>query len=695
MALRHESARICVISAIMADLTRAVSFWRGGKPAEAEQEILAVLRTAPDDAAALEFLGDIYGSSERKPQAIAIWRRLAELRPGDAGVLRRLAQALMAERAIPEAIEIQRRAIALEPENARAHNNLGLALLRSGDAAAAVPALERAVAIDPAYALGHLNLGVARQTLGDLEGARANYERALQIDPYLTQARAQLSQLLREVDSAASRREADRALESLAVNLMTMRRHEEAIAVWTQLIERRAAINYLEGTRFHCQLHCCDWSGYEERAARIETGVLAGERIDLPFSFFVHSNSPQAQLQCAQVFIADRHPAVALPAPVSEPPDSRRIKVAYLSFDFYEHATAYLIAGLFESHDRQRFEITALSYGLNDRSAMRGRLEASVERFVDVSRLSEREIGELMRSLGIQIAVDLKGLTGGARTGIFAGRAAPVQVNFLGYPGSMGAPYIDYLVADRHVVPAPDQIHYREKIITLPRCYQPNDSRRPLPAEAPGRAELGLPERGFVFCCFNNLYKITPGIFAVWMNLLRAIEGSVLWLFEGNNVAMHNLRAAAAARGIDPARILFAPHIELAQHLARYRRADLFLDTTPCNAHTTASDALWMGVPVLTVTGRTFAGRVATSLLHAVGLERLCTESLEEYEAVARRLARAPADLAELKVHLERGRRSFALFDTASYCRDLEAAYVEVWARHERGEPPAALMVAS
>jgi len=677
----------------MADLSRAMVLWQRGERHAAEREIASVLLASPDDPAALRSLAEICSSTGRTAQAVGLWRRLSEIRPTDAGILRQLAQVLLADHAIAEAIEALRAAIALDPGSARAHNNLGLAQLRSGDIAGAAASLEQAVAIDSAYALGHMNLGLARQERGQSGDARASFERALQLDPHLSQARIHLSNLLGATDAAAAHRERERALESHAINLMTVRRHDKAIAIWTQLIDGGAQIPYLEGTRFHCRLHSCDWSQYEATARTLANGVLAAERVDLPFSFFVHSHSAKAQLECARIFIADRHPAAPDRAVSALQPVSGRIKVAYLSFDFHEHATAYLIAGLFECHDRTRFEVTALSYGEDDRSSMRARLERSVERFIDVRHLTDCEVADFLRNQGVQIAIDLKGLTGGARTGIFARRAAPLQINFLGYPGTMGAGYIDYIVADPHVIPGRDQAHYAEKVIYLPQCYQPNDAQRSLPTKAAPRAELGLPGRGFVFCCFNNLYKITPDIFAAWMILLREVEGSLLWLLEGNPAAMRNLRSRAAADGIKAERIVFATHIALAEHLARYRHADLFLDTAPCNAHTTASDALWMGVPVLTVTGETFAGRVATSLLHAVGLSRLCTASISEYVAKALHLARTPSELASLKAHLERGRDSFPLFDTVAYCRQLEKAYQEVWTRYSRGDTPCTLVL--
>jgi predicted O-linked N-acetylglucosamine transferase (SPINDLY family) len=625
--------------------------------------------------------------------AAATWRRLANANPTDAGLLRQLGQALLAETDFPGAIEVLRAAIVLDPDNARAYNNLGLAQLRSGDASAAACTLAQAVARNPESVLAHTNLGVACEQLGQLDGARACFERALALDPHLSQARAHLSRLLERTDAAAARRERDRALESHAINLMTVRRHDAAIPVFGQLIDSGAELGYLDGTRFHCRLHCCDWSDYEAMVGRLEAKALCGEAADLPFSFFVYATSPEAQFENARRFAADRYPAAQGPPDRRHSQGSERLKIAYLSSDFHEHATAYLIAGLLESHDRSRFEVTALSYGLPDESAMRTRLESSVEHFVDVNGRSDAEVAELMRSLGVQIAVDLKGFTGGARTGIFALRPAPVQINFLGYPGTMGAPYVDYIVADRFVIPEQDQRHYAEKVIYLPRSYQVNDRRRPCPVEPPERAEFGLPDGAFVFCSFNNLYKITPAVFAIWLNLLREIDGAVLWLLEGTPAAMSNLHRTAAAQGIAPARLIFAPHIALADHLVRYRHADLFLDTVPCNAHTTASDALWMGVPVLTVTGNTFAGRVATSLLHAVGLPQLCTPSLADYQDRALRLARVPAELGSLKAHLELGRQTFPLFDTEGYRRHLEAAFERAWRRYEAGEAPRTLII--
>jgi predicted O-linked N-acetylglucosamine transferase (SPINDLY family) len=370
-----------------------------------------------------------------------------------------------------------------------------------------------------------------------------------------------------------------------------------------------------------------------------------------------------------------------------------RIRLAYLSADFRHHATAYLVAELFELHDRDRFEVIGISFGADDRSEVRARLVRAFDRFHDVSSTSDREVASLMQELEVDIAVDLKGHTEGARLPILAARPAPLQVSYLGYPSTMGADFIDYVVADQVVLPLDQQPFYPEKIVHLPECYQVNDSKRRIASRIPARRELGLPEDAFVFCCFNNNWKINAAMFDIWMRLLRAVDGSVLWLFRSNDLATANLRAEAKARGIDPARLVFAPFLDLPDHLARLKRADLFLDTLPCNAHTTASDSLWAGLPVLTCVGHTFAGRVAASLLNCVGLPELVTNDLDEYEALALRLARDPPLLQSIRRRLEQNRLSAPLFDTDRFRRHIEAAYTTMWEMHRRGESPRSFRV--
>jgi predicted O-linked N-acetylglucosamine transferase (SPINDLY family) len=365
-----------------------------------------------------------------------------------------------------------------------------------------------------------------------------------------------------------------------------------------------------------------------------------------------------------------------------------RIHVGYVSADFHHHATAMLAAGMFECHDRSSFVVTAISIGPRDASEMRHRLERSFDRFVDASVLSDAALLSLIEEAEIDILVDLKGFTEDERTRIFASRAAPIQVSYLGYPATMGADFIDYLICDRVLVPEPSRQYFSEKLAYLPHSYQVNDAKREISDRKINRPDCDLPLTGFVFCCFNKSYKINPEIFDCWMGLLRQIDGAVLWLLDDNPTATANLRTEAAARGIDAARLVFAKQQPIADHLARHQLADLFLDTLPCNAHTTTSDALWSGLPVLTQIGETFAGRVAASLLNAVGLPELIATTRDDYAKLALALARDPERLASLKAKLTQNRLTTPLFNTEMTTRHIERAYQEMYQRHRRGLPP-------
>jgi protein O-GlcNAc transferase len=370
-----------------------------------------------------------------------------------------------------------------------------------------------------------------------------------------------------------------------------------------------------------------------------------------------------------------------------------KIRVAYISADFQNHATSHLMAGLFEAHTRDRFEFTAMSFGKDDGTPVRGRLRAAFDRFIDAGSMTEADMVRQLRDLKIDIAVDLKGFTNDARAKIFRDRVAPVQVNFLGYPCTWGSDCMDYIIADERLIPRASEKHYSEKIVWMPESYQPNDRKRQIADFAPARTKLGLPATGFVFCCFNGSYKITPKVYDVWMRLLLRVGGSVLWLLDSGEIQKRNLRREAAARGVDPDRIIFAPPLETPIHLARQRAADLFLDTTPVNAHTTASDALWAGLPLLTLHGSTFAGRVAASLLHADGLPELIATTPAEYEAIAYRLATSPDEMSAIRAKVARNRDTCALFDTDRFRKHLEAAFVTMHERHQRGEPPVSFTV--
>jgi predicted O-linked N-acetylglucosamine transferase (SPINDLY family) len=393
-------------------------------------------------------------------------------------------------------------------------------------------------------------------------------------------------------------------------------------------------------------------------------------------------DEPRIHFRAADKWVREKaQPSGSLSASIERRRD-KKIHIAYLSADYHDHATSYLMAELFESHDRDRFELTAISFGPDHSQAMRQRVSAAFDRFEDVRRMSDVEVARRCRELGVDIAVDLKGFTQDSRLGILAERCAPIQINWLGYPGTMAAPFIDYIVADRTLITEAELEHYTEKVIWLPDTYQVNDSQRHISDKNFTRAECGLPESAFVFCCFNNNYKILPTTFDVWMRLLDRVPSSVLWLLEDNPIAAKNLRAEAIARGVDGDRLVFAKRIPLPQHLARHRVADLFIDTWPCNAHTTASDALWAGLPVLTRSGRSFASRVAASLLNAIGLPELITQSEQDYEELAVALAQDSERLQALKKRLSINRTTYPLFNCKRFTKNLESAYYQVMERH-------------
>ncbi len=404
------------------------------------------------------------------------------------------------------------------------------------------------------------------------------------------------------------------------------------------------------------------------------------------------------QLRCSRRWVgrllkSDGGAGRCLARPRPSVPKSR-ITVGYLSGNFHSHAVAWLTAELFEKHDRGRFAIFGYSYGPDDRSPMRRRLAGAFDRFVDVKESSFAQAAQRIAADEVDILVDLMGYTKDTRPQILASRPAPIQVNYLGYPGTMGAEFMDYILVDDFVVPPDQQPFFTERLVHLPGCFQANDSQREISSRTPSRAQCGLPEDGFVFCCFNNSYKITPAVFDVWMRLLKAVPASVLWLSEGNRFVSANLRREAKARGVAAERLVFArPEPLMSDHLARHRVADLFLDTFPYNAHTTASDALWASLPVLTLSGRTFASRVAGSLLRTLGLPELITTSLEDYEQAALRLARDRKQLGDLRSRLKANRKTSGLFDGGRFARDLEKAYAAMWDDYASGREPQAFQV--
>jgi predicted O-linked N-acetylglucosamine transferase (SPINDLY family) len=619
----------------------------------------------PSKAAALSNLGIALSETGRATEALECFERSLALAPRNAETLYNLGNARLVLREYDAALGCYDRALAVRPDHAGALNNRGNALAALRRANDALASFDRAVALSPNLAEAYSNRADALLTLQRPEEALASAERALALRPGFADA-----------------------LNSRGNALRALKRYDEAARAFGELAAAGPRFDHALGERVDSELRACDWAHFADHAAQVIAAIFEGRRAALPWEFLGVSGSGSAQLACARTFVADRYPESASPLWNGERYRHDRIRVAYLSADFHEHATAHLTAGLFEAHDAARFEIVAASFGPETHDAMRERLRRAFPRFLDLREASDLEVARKLRELEIDIAVDLKGFTANSRTGIFAHRAAPLQVNFLGYPGTMGAPYFDYIIADRFVIPSDRESDFTEKVVRLPDTYQVNDAQRRIAATSPTRAQAGLPEGGFVFCCFNSNYKITPEMFAIWMRLLERVPGSVLWLLEVNALAQQNLRREAQSRGIASERLVFAPVLAADEHLARHRLADLFLDTRPVNAHTTASDALWAGLPLVTCAGDAFASRVAASLLHAVGLAELAAHDLQEYEAIALRIATTPSLLADLRARLARNRSMEPLFDTDRYRRHLEAAYTAMWERQQNALPP-------
>jgi len=661
-------------------LNDAYAAHQAGRLAEAMRGYRRVLKAAPDHPDALHLLGIALLRSNDAKEAIAPLRRAARLKPDDAAVRLNLGNALAQAGRAEEAVESYRQACGLKPDLADAWFNLGNVLDQRGAHEEALAAYDRALSIDGRHPGYRNNRGLCLKALGRLDDAEADFRAATQAAPGFADAARNLGHLLRQRGHLAE------AAASLS----------RALAAAPQRADLAASLHWMKR-------ELCDWDGLDTLEARLCAAVRAGPRDrPAPVTPFGALTLPLTPLELkilatGHARLAERDARALCPdaRPAKAPQGQRpaRLVVGYVSADFHDHATAHLMAGLFAAHDRARFGIRLYSYGRADASEWRQRLVAGSDAFVDIAGLGLCEAARRIRADGVDVLVDLKGFTRDGRPELFALRPAPVQVNYLGYPGTMGAGWYDGFVTDATCSPPGGEAHFAERLVYVPGSYQVNDRAQAIADAVPSRAECGLPERGFVYCCFNQTYKIEPALFDVWMRILGCLPGSVLWLFRSHAQAEANLRREAERRGIDPARLVFAPKLPKAEHLARHRHADLFLDTLRVNAHTTASDALWAGVPVLTCPGETFQSRVAASLLHAVGLPELVVPDLAAYEETAVRLGQGSDELGALKARLEANRLTCPLFDTERSARNLERAYDALWEACARGAKPAAIRV--
>jgi protein O-GlcNAc transferase len=633
-----------------------------------------------------------------------------------------------------EALASYEQGIALNPEDALAYYNRGAIQRMLGDGEAALASYDLAIARNKDYAEAHFNRAVLLQELQRWDQAITGFRRAMALNPafssdYAWSAIGGAQQELRHWDAALVSMDRsialradhagahyqrgnilralgrpdeaiasfDRAiglnpdhaeaLQNRGTTLHSLKRYEEAIANYDRALSLRPDLPYLPGIRRYARMHICDWNNLDADLIQLSDGIRKLQPVSPPFALLALLDSAPLLKSAAKIWAADDCPPSDELGPCPRPTESKRIRVGYFSADFRLHPVALLLAGVFEAHDRSKFEITAFAFGPKANDAMRDRLERAFDRFIDVRDQTDAEIAMLARSLNIDIAVDLGGFTEFNRTRIFAMRAAPLQIGYIGYLGTMDVPYMDYLVADSTIIPEGDRCHYREKIIYLP-VYHANDAGHVAAGRRPAREELGVPPGAFVFACCNSIYKIMPATFDGWMRILGRVEGSALLLNSDHPAADRNLRLEAVRRGIDPGRVIFGKRLLLSDYLARYDALDLFLDTLPYNAGTTASDALWAGLPVVTLQGGTFPGRVAASLLNALGLPELITTTQTAYEDLAVRLATDPEQLAGLRRKLERQRLIAPLFDTRLFTTFLESAYAAIHARYRKDLPP-------
>jgi protein O-GlcNAc transferase len=607
---------------------------------------------------ALNELGQYDGSLAAYDRALALNSQLVGAVLGRGNVLNAL-------RRYDDALLAYDKALALVPNLAEAWLNRGNVFNNLNRHDDALAAFDRALTLRPDLAEAWLGRGNVFIFLRRYPDALVSYDKALAIRPNLLEA-----QLGRG-------------------NVFTLtKRHREAANAYAEVLKIEAGHPFTKGLFLHQKMLHCDWSGFDSAVDEIEKDVAAGKLSVEPFILQSVSNSPEMLQRCTELYCEARYPANAKAGIRRSGIDHKKIRVGYFSGEFREQATSYLIVGALEQHDTFRFEIYGFDNGWDDGSEVRRRINAAVQGMIEIRHLGDSSALAMVEEKQIDIMVNLNGYFGEQRMQLFAHRMAPIQVNYLGFPGTLGANYIDYIIADRFVIPETDKPFYNEKVVYLPNCYQANDSKRKVAAGAPNRLKCGLPARGFVFCCFNNCYKILPDMFDRWMRILSQVDGSVLWLLGTNQETTSNLCREAATRNIDPRRLVFAKHVPPADHLARHALADLFLDTLPCNAHTTASDTLWAGLPLLTCMGGAFSGRVAASLLNAIGLPGLVTTTLADYERTAVELASSPEKLALVKAKLASNRSTAPLFDTKLFTKHLETAYQVMVDRCRAGLEP-------
>lgn len=666
---------------------------------EAIEKLNLAVSIKSDYAEALFNIGNCFFKTDKFEMALEKYRNAIRLKPNYVSALNNMGSVLIELGQFENAIHCFEQAIKSDPSFSDAFFNYGNALRKLKCYSESIEKYLKALDINPTHVMAYCNLGASFADLGRINEAEKSYLKAVDIQPKYAEAHYNLANVLKKqmrYEEALKSYDAALSLNPHLVEAYTnqgslfaeLKYLDLAVDRYSKALSIKPDSDFVLGQMLHLKMKQCDWSNFTEFTAAYIEGLLEQKKIMPPFAALGLIDHPALHLLCSKIYNKTKCPKSETRFKFTSLEKSEKIRIGYFSADFHSHATTHLMAQLFELHDREKFEVFGFSFGPNIQDYMRLRVSAAFFKFFEVSAASDLTIASLARDCGIDIAVDLKGYTQDSRPGIFAEGAAPIQISYLGYPSTMGAEYIDYIIADSTVIPPEQQAYYSEKVIYLPECYQVNDSKRQISTKKFTKSELGLPNNGFVYCSFNNNYKITPDMFDCWMRILLAVDNSVLWLLEDNEFASHNLRAEAVLRGVNSERLIFANRLPANEHLARHSCANLFLDTYPYNAHTTASDSLWADLPVLTLAGEAFASRVAASLLSSLKLPELITYSIAEYEERAIELANDVLGLQKLKQQLKANKLGAPLFNTQFFTHKLEDAYSQVYHQFLDGKSP-------
>ena len=683
------------------------------------KEVLSVEERHPE---ALRILGVIAALQQEWAEALRSIDLVLEIDPENAIAYSNRGNILNALKRHDEALGCYEKAIRYQPNYAESYSNQGNVLQTLGRYKDAIASYGKATELEPAYSEAFSNMGNALQALGRYDDALASYEKAIKIEVNSAQAfygaasifnfrkqfdyalgccnqvlkinpqaisaellKGQIFFQVKDYENAIASYDAALLIDPHSADawiskgnvFLELKQFDQSKIAFNKVLELAPNSDFINGLVFQGALQMCDWQNQAETLTSLVEKVKLHQKATIPYNLISLLDDKILIKRSIEIYAeAVRGGILRVSQGIISP--KKRIRLGYFSADFHNHPTAHLIAQLFECHDKNQFELIAFVFGRNVPDEMRERLQKAFDQFIDVNDKTDEEIAQLSRDMEVDIAIDLKGFTQEGRPRIFMYGAAPIQIGYLGFPGTMGLSCFDYIVADHTLIPDAAQDGMAEKIIYMPNSYQVNDRHRAIATVKMSREELGLPPKGFIFCCFNNNYKITPAVFDGWVRILKAVEGSVLWLYADNPFAVENLKKEAQSRGLDIDRLIFAGRMNSADHLARYQFADLFLDTTPCNAHTTASDALWVGLPVLTLLGESFGARVAASLLNAVGLPELVADTQEEYGAIAIKLAKNPDQLNTLKMRLKENLLNAPLFDTPLFTKHLELSLIHI-----------------